>query len=445
MAKKFFDIIPPQLASNIEEKLKGFTSGKKTRKKAGKDKKRGTHFRLRGILISAGIFSVLIIVYLYFNLASATVEIWPKTEAVIFEQEITAEESLNEIELPTVHTQQDKKIPAQLIEEEKELWQEFPATGSSSKEGLAQGTIRVYNKYNPPTSISLKAKTRFLSDSGKYFRSVDKINLPPAQLKSGKITPSWVDVKVIAIESGEAYNIDPAEFSVPGLVGTAFYYSIYGKSSEKMTGGYETNQKLVTAEDIDNAKNSLTQKLLTDTEQSLKDKILSLNLILFNNAITKDIIESSSSVKAGAEVNSFNYKVKVKVSALVFKQSDLEEVARRYIASQIEESKTLPGSLIGESKALLEKSLVLEYTPETIDLKLGKINLNLKMSAEIYQTINIQEMSSSFRGKSSSQISDIVYNKLGQELSHLKINFWPFWVKKAPKNQNRIKIELNFE
>lgn len=428
MVKKFFDIIPPQLASNIEKKLKDLTGGKKTRKKVGKDKKRGTHFRLRGILISAGIFSVLIIVYLYFNLASATVEIWPKTEAVTFEQKITAEESLSEIDL------QNEKIPAQLIEEEKELWQDFPATGSSSKEGVAQGTIRVYNKYNPSTSISLKAKTRFLSDSGKYFRSVDKINLPPAQLKSGKITPSWVDVKVTAVESGEAYNINPAEFSVPGLVGTAFYYNVYGKSSEKMTGGYETNQKLVTAEDIDNAKNSLTQKLLNDTEQSLKDKILSLELILFNNAITKDIIESSSSVKAGAEIDSFNYKVKVKVSALVFKESDLREIAKNYIISQI-----------GELKTILEKSLVLDYPPETIDLKSGKINLNLKMSAEIYQTINTQEMSSSFKGKSSNQISNIVYSGLGQELSRLKINFWPFWVKKAPKNQDRIKIELNFE
>jgi len=427
MPKKFFDIIPPHLVAKTEKKIKHFIDPR-GKKKIRKERKGAVSIRLKGVLISAGILCFLIIVYLYFSLASATVEIWPKTESVTFEEKVMADESSNEIDLEAL------KIPSQLVEEEKELWQEFPATGSSSKEGVAQGTIRVYNKYNPPTPINLKAKTRFLSDSGKYFRSVDKINIPAAQLKSGKITPSWVDVKVTAIESGEAYNIDPADFSVPGLVGSPYYYAVYGKSSEKMTGGYETTQKVVTLEDIDNAKNNLTQKLLDDTEQSLRDKISSSNSILFESALTKNVVESSSSVEAGAEINSFSYKVKVKVSALVFKKSDLTELAKNYIDSQIE-----------ESQKILEKTLSLDYLPETIDLKSGKLSFNLRMSSKVYWDINIQEMTLSFMGKPSNQIGDIVYSELGQDLSRVKVDFWPFWVTKAPKNQKKIKVELKFE
>lgn len=428
MAKKFFDIIPPHLASEIGMKVKNFMDGRKTNKKGKKEEKKGTFPRLKWILISSGAFLILLIIYLYFKLASLNVEIWPKTELVTFEQKITVEESINEIDL------QNKKIPAQFIEEEKELWQEFFATGSSSKEGIAEGTIRVYNKYSPPTSFTLVAKTRFLSNSGKLFRSASKINLPPAQVKNGKTIPSWADVKVVAVESGEAYNIGPAQFSLPGLSGTPSYYSVYAESTDKMAGGYESKLKVVTAEDIEDAKNNLTQKLLNDTEEILKNKASSLGLILFDNAIIKDVIEASPSVKVGAEVDKFNYKVKVKISALVFEESDLKKITKDYIISQI-----------SESKIILEKSLDLNYVPETIDLKAGKIALDLKISTKIYPIVDKQKMSLSFMGKSSNNISDIIYSELNQQVDRIKVSLWPFWVKKAPKNQDKIKIELNFE
>jgi len=67
------------------------------------------------------------------------------------------------------------------------------------------------------------------------------------------------------------------------------------------------------------------------------------------------------------------------------------------------------------------------------------------MSADIYSAVDLQAMSLDFMGKNSSQISDIIYSKLGQEISQVKIDFWPFWVKKAPKDQSKIKVQLKFE
>jgi len=431
MPKKFFDIIPPHLVSEMETKVKDFMSGKKDKKhdhRGHKDGKRKISLRWKRIFILSGSFFILLVGYLYFSLASLDVEIWPKTELVTFEQKVTAQNLLGEVDL------ENKMIPAQFIEEEKELWQEFSATGSSSNKGTAEGIIRVYNKYNPPKSFSFVAKTRFLSDSGKLFRSVSKISLPAAKLEGGKIVPSWVDVRVIAAGSGESYNIGPAKFSLPGLAGTSSYYAIYGESSEEMAGGYESESKIVTSDDIENAKESLEEKLFNDTEEILKNRALSSNLELLNNVIAKNVIESSCSVKVGAEVEKFSCSTKVKVTALVFKEADLRELAEEYIISQ---STGLREVLTG--------SLTLEYVPETIDLKLGEITLNLVMSAETYLAIDLQEMSLSFRGNDSSRISDIIYSKVGQELSQIKINFWPFWVKKAPNDQDKIKVRLNFE
>jgi hypothetical protein len=427
MPKKFFDIIPPHLVPDFEKKLKSLVGEKKTKKKIKKDGKKKKPTRLKGILITAGIFVLLVIIYLYFKLPSLNVVIWPKTEDVAFTEQILADSSLKEIDL------QNKTIPAKFISEEKETWQEFSATGSSAKEGMAQGTIKVYNSYNPPVSIALKAGTHFLSDSGKYFISAGKISIPPAQKNNGKIVPSYVEIKVSAVESGDEYNIGPAKFSVPKLAGTAFYYSVYAESSAAMTGGFKSTAKKVTAEDIDDATNALSQKVFSDTEQLLRDKASELGLILYSDAIKKDVIENSCAVKAEAEVDKFNCKIKVNFTALVFKESDFKKLAEGYIVSQAKEPRTV-----------LETSLVLDYTLNTIDLKAGKMVLDANISAKTYPTVDKNELLSVLPGKTSSQISNIIYEKLNQQVERLSIKLWPFWVKKCPGNQKRIKIELNF-
>jgi hypothetical protein len=47
-------------------------------------------------------------------------------------------------------------------------------------------------------------------------------------------------------------------------------------------------------------------------------------------------------------------------------------------------------------------------------------------------------------GKTNSQISEIINSNLTDSVSRVKVNFWPFWVTKAPKIQKSIQIELKF-
>ncbi|MBU2539889.1 hypothetical protein KJ786_01910 [Patescibacteria group bacterium] len=430
MTKKIYDILPPRLVSSTKEKPKYSIDSKKPKHKTKRERKNyfPLHGKVGGILVSLGVFVIILAVFLYFKLASVSVVIWPKTEDINFTEEITAEKSLTIVDL------ENKKIPAQIIEEEKELWQEFEATGSVSKDGKAEGIIKVYNKLSPAKAISLVTNTRFLSDSGKYFRSVKKITIPAAQVKSGKVVPGSIDVKVLAIEAGEGYNIGAATFSVPGLAGTSMYYSIYAELSSKMEGGFKSTVKIVTAEDIEIAEDILTKKLLNETTEIIKNKALSSGLTLFDNALSKKTTEASSSVKAGTEVDEFTYRAKAKVSGLVFKDADLNDFIKNYILSQIASDRTF-----------LESSLTTNYIPITIDLNNRKMTFNLEISGKIYPKINEEELFSKFSGKSSSEIQEIVYTAFFQEVSQIKINMWPFWVKKAPKNQNKIKTSLNFE
>lgn len=427
MAKKIYDIIPPKMAHKVEEGIKEFLAGDKSKKKTSR-RKREKHFPLKGVLILSGSILLIIAVYLFFKLPKAEIEIWPKTNVLSSEQTIAIDKTADTVDLAGA------MIPAQYIEEEKFETQEFPATGNATDEGKAQGTIIIYNKYNPPAPITLKAGTHFLSDSGKYFVILQKVVIPAGKKSGSKITPGSIEVKVEASEGGESHNIGPAKFSVPKLAGTAYYYSVYAESTKAMSGGFASKIKKVTADDIQSAKNALTQKLLSDAENSLKGKISS-DLVLLPEAIFSEVVSSQSQAKSGTIADTFNYQAKVKAMALVVKKTDLEKFARDYIVSKMQESETI-----------LDKSFTLTYKVNgAIDVKKGTGKVDLDFSSEVYQNIDKNSLSLSLRGKNPAQIDQIIDERLGDQITKIKVKFWPFWVVKSPQKQKAIKIELMFD
>ncbi|KKP93292.1 MAG: hypothetical protein UR98_C0007G0024 [Parcubacteria group bacterium GW2011_GWA1_36_12] len=413
MRQKIYDIKPPRLAH-------------KTEKRRGQQKKE-KRFPWGAVLSGAGVLVIIAAVYLFFKLPRADIKIWPKVETLSFEQEITADKSADSVDLSL------NVIPAEYFQEEKTESQEFLATGNASNEGKATGTITIYNKYDPPSPITLKAGTHFLSDSGKYFVTLQKTTIPAGKKSGGKITPGSVKVKIEAAEGGEGYNIGPATFSVPKLSGTSYYYSVYAQSTEQMTGGYAGKVKKVIDDDIQQAKEALTKKLISNTEASLKSKISS-DYILIDSAISSEVISASTNTKSGALTDKFTYQAAVKSTYLAFKKSDLDEFAKDYIISQMEDSKTM-----------LTSSLKTDYTVKSLDIDNGKITLNLNFSSRVYQNINKNVLIPLLTNKNRNQINEVINNKLRDEVSNVKVNLWPFWVTKSPKSQKAVKIELKFE
>lgn len=426
MAKKIYDILPPKLVNKTEDKIKdlgGAVKKKRSYHKTARNHHKERHFPLKEILIGGSVIVFLLGIYFYNKLPKANIQVWPKIDNLILQEKITADKAVNIVDYSK------KVIPAQYIEQTEDSWQEFPATGTVSNDSKASGTIKIYNKINPSTPLTLKTGTHFLSDSGKYFVTLNKITIPKAQ---GKI-PGSIEVKVQAEQPGDSYNIGASKFSVPKLSGTPYYYGIWAESNSTMVGGYIGTLKKVTKDDISKAKDVLTKKLLVQAENSLKSK-LSSDDVLLDGAVSRDIISASSDIKADSIIDKFSESAKVKVSALVFKKQDLEKFAKDDLLSQLPDSKNI-----------LEKSLNIDYIPELIDIKNGTETLNLQLSAKTYYTIDANDLINLVNRKSSGEIKEIFDEKYGDKISEIKINFWPFWVSKAPKDKNRIKINLNLE
>ena len=432
MAKKIYDIKPPKLARKAEKELKEFFDDKpairQTSKKTHGRHKKERHFSWKTVWAVSGLVGLLALAYLFFKLPKANIEIWPEVSVLSFQSTVTADKTVDSVDSV------DNIIPAQYLEEEKTVSQDFPATGNASNEGQATGTITVYNKYDPPAPITLKAGTHFLSDSGKYFVTLQKIVIPAAKKSGSKITPGSVDVKVKAVEGGEGYNIGAATFSVPKLSGTAYYYSVYAQSTSAMTGGYSGDVKKVTDDDIQSAKDATTKKATSEAEDSLRNKVAT-DYVLLNNAISSNVVTAETKTKSGTVAENFSYQATVKSRALVFKKSDLDSFVKEYIFSQIQ-----------SSEAILEKSLDVKYDVKSLNIEDGKIILDLTFSAGTYSSIDKNSLLPLLINKNSSQISQTILDNLGEDkISNVKVKLWPFWVTKAPKTQKAVKIDLKFE
>ena len=435
MAKKIYDIKPPRLASKTAaspEKRANFAPKVREKEESVKSshaaprKKEKKSIWLPIFTLVLVVF-VLVGVYLFFKLPKASIAIWPKVNTLSFQQTIVADKSASLVDVT------NKVIPAQYFQAIKTTSQNFPATGNAANEGMATGTITVYNKYSPQTPFTFKAGTHFMSDSGKLFVSLQKVVIPAAKKSGSSVVPGSVKIQIQAVESGPDYNIAPANFSIPGLKGTPSYYSIYAVSSSAMAGGYTGKVKKVTDDDIQGAKDVLTKGTTADAISALKGQISS-DYILLDNAVLSNVTDSSTKTKSGAIADSFDYSVTVSASALAFKKSDIDQFVKNYVISQAPVGTTL---LDGSSKV--------DYSASTVDVSGGKATVNLNFSYGVYQNIDKNSVALSMLGEDSNQVRTTVEKSLGSEVSKVTINFWPFWVSSVPNNQNAVSVELKFQ
>ncbi len=436
MPQKVIDILPPNSVSEekISEKVSipkserktfGFLRGKKEEKiKKEKEIKKRKPFP-KTFLIS---FLVIIVgglaIFSYFFSFGAKIIIWPKQDSLNPQIEVTVNKETKDINIFA------KTIPGYLFQEEKSISQEFSATGKTVRETKAEGTIKVYNNYSTTSQVII-ANTRFISADGKIFRSLERVVIPGGTYEKGKLQPASIDVKVRADKAGEEYNIGSSTFSIPGFAGTPKYTGFYGKSSESMKGGFKGEASQVTEQDINNAKNTLTQKLFEETRKNLKEKISPE--FVFSEDLIQDKVLETGCPSVGAFQNTFVCQIKGNSGAILFKKADLENFGKETILFQK-----------SPEKKLNEKSLNITYTSlEKKDLDLGKYTLNLNISAKVFNEINEQELKGNITGKTSAQVSEFLSTQ--SQIERTEIKLLPFWAKSTPADKDKIRIELKID
>ncbi len=427
MERRVVDILPPrkpekkEIEELPEERERPSFEFEKPEWKISLPKiqlKSGLVFILLALIVAGGIAA-------YYNLSQAQIEIWPEQESLNFKTKITIDKSVKIADFSA------NLLPGQEISAEKTVSEELSSSGKTVKETKAEGLIRVYNAYSQDPRVLIPS--RFISKEGKIFWSLEKITLPGAKFEKGKLVePGSVDnVRVRADKAGEEYNIGSSTFSLPALVGHPSYTLTYAKSFESMTGGFKKEVSQVTSQDLETAKNVLSEKAKNDCESLLKEKIPS-DFDFLETAEKTEILEASSLTKSGAELEKFNFKVKARSTALVFKNEDLKNFAKEFILSQISEGKKISPS-----------DFKINYSLENINFDSGRMVLSLQITVKVYSEIDETALKRAVEGKPLEEARIFLENY--PQITKLQLKLWPFWVKNIPDNLEKIKIEQTID
>ncbi|MGM0439218.1 MAG: hypothetical protein ACQEP3_02135 [Patescibacteria group bacterium] len=409
MTQKIYDIKPPEKVKKNKNRNQNNNQGK-SRKFAG------------GLL--AGIFLVLAIVF-FFSFR-VEIDIWPTTEGLELEEEITVDitsDSLNGV------------LPGTIFETDfLEEYREFEATGVEDDETKATGTVVVQNTHwsqNQP----LVEGTRFESEDGKIFKSKDGFIVPGGS----EDNPGEVEVEVEADDVGSSYNIDPANFTLPGLEGSPSYEGVTAASEERMTGGAVGERTVISEEDIENAREEIINSLMEEGKSILKEGKGENYLLESDSQFTYEIEEEEVSGKVGEAAENFSVEIRARIDALTFEREDFNNLLLDALLDEVESSKE--NGLEGEKK-VYEDSLSYNYEFLSVDWEEGKGELNVELAGEVYSDINESRLLENAQGSPRDSIKAVLEEK--DFVREAEVKFKPFGIGSIPENTERIKINLNF-
>lgn len=298
-------------------------------------------------------------------------------------------------------------------------------TGISSGGQKSSGKIMVYNNYsNVPQKLI--ATTRFETKEGKIFRIKEAIVVPGMGM---------TETTIYADQTGEAYNIEPSEFTLPGLKGGSRFEKVFAKSKTTMTGGSSSNTMIVKKEDTESADNSLREKTKTRLLSMLSNQKPE-GYLLFDKAIKIEYAENSENPKVGQSSDrSMVFGIKAIATGYLFKKDSL--------------SKALADNNAGKFTAKSPKNDILSVDNiESLDFILISANtqnkevvINLKGKADfswVVDTVKLLKDISSYKGKD--------YNSVFQNYPSIEkanVIIYPSWWKITPKDPSKIKLNID--
>lgn len=281
----------------------------------------------------------------------------------------------------------------------------------------AIGSVTLFN--NSKENQSLVATTRLLNKDEVLFRLRKSVVVPAG----GKVV-----VEVIADKPGKQGEIAPAQFRIPGLSETK-QKLIYAESSVTMTGG-TLRKAVMTDADQERATAALTAELLAQGKKQLESAISASSTDSFAGVFTSAVKEVKSDTKPGVVTDQFNISMKLEVIGVFYSVTDLNS----HISQVIQGNTLYVGatvSPVGQAEITVNRS---DEKTQTADVR---IKQEWMVKAQSYTNLIEKKQLVGLAEE------DVTRSLNGLEwIDNARVVFSPSWVKKIPKNLDKIKIEF---
>lgn len=373
-----------------------------------------------GIFIGAA--AVVLLATLYFVLPKAEISVKAKEETANQSLSVTADKASNKIDVV------QNRIPAQLMKSDKRQSQEFATTGQRQVNDKAKGSITIYNEYSSSPQV-LVEKTRFVSEGGQTFRLTRTTTVPGAKISEGKIVASSIEAEVVADQAGAEYNVGPGRFSIPGFQGTAKYAAFYGQSRAAMAGGASGVMKVVSQEDYDKAKDTIWKNLQPALDSEFKSQLPPAMKII-DGAMKLEMSGAETDIAVGSPAESFTMTLKGTAAAVLFDEQNVLELIKKKLADKL-----------GDDKELALEAGQMNYQLSSVDYTRGQVAVKVAAAGKIIWKIDTDNLKKELAGQNENGIRKAISEH--PEISEARVILWPFWVRSAPKDIDKVEIRVS--
>lgn len=287
---------------------------------------------------------------------------------------------------------------------------------SSLKTG---GFIYIYNAYSAAPQ-KLVAQTRFETKDGKIFRIQNPVIVPGAKMSGAKLIPSFIKVEVVSDAAGKEYQIEPSYFTIPGFKGSPKYAGFYAKSTESMSP--IQNSSTLSSQEIEktkkNLEDALASELKNDTLNTFKESDLKL-------------IDGASTVKIDDfKADSQTVSMKITWQAIFFKEKDFRALIDYSVSNNYPDLKNFD----------FEDNITYPQAARS-DFKNGEILFTFELDKANAFAADLTGLKKELSGLDEDDMRNVISNK--NFINSATISLWPFWVKQAPDNPDKINITLD--
>jgi len=354
--------------------------------------------------------AIVAIVYLGITkLPKTDIQITMKKNMVSYQESVFVKTAIGKVDAPT------KGIPGEIVSKKVNKIFELTPTGQRSGQQKATGKITIYNTYSSTPQV-LVATTRFETPEGKIYRLVNRVTVPGS--------PGSIEADIIADQPGTSYNTDSVnKLTIPGFKGSPKFEKFYGQ----ITSPVNTSAQYATDDDIVKAQQEGEKELRADLMSLIQLQIPAHMKILSGSeefAVISKKVDSALTAR-----NTMNIALEAEMKVFVIDEKDIHEFI--YILAK-------NADVVDEQS--VEKTFTISYGKPTVQYESGIVTVPLDIQASYWKKMNPEEIRTEIAGKREEEVKSIILSKDG--VDRLSASFWPFWVSRAPKDINRIRITL---
>lgn len=377
--------------------------------------------KFRTLLIAGGILLVLLVLFSYWAFAIA-----PKAKVVLRGETNDASLAFDIIAdtAATSLNEEQSIVPAKIKEIKKTESEKVPATGQKDRGTKATGTVKIYNCSKADklgdTERTIPAGTG-ISSGNLTFILASSVTVEPSGFtgdtcKKDKESDATV---VNAQNAGDQYNLSARTYSVSG-------FSSMSATGSAMTGGTTQIVKVVSAADVENAKQKLASKQVGVTEE-LKAGLDAEGYVGLAETFAANTPTFNPSPSIDSEANEVTVTAETTYTMMGLKDDDLKKLVEK--EADKEDS-------IDMSKQTILSDGLNSATYQLGAKKTTRTNINVQTKVVAGPQIDQEAIKKEIMGKKRGEAEQLLKARPG--IKEARIETSPFWSYAVPKKASKI-------